>query len=134
MWVSIDTQEFESRGADYIRERIAHYAEINNADAQKYRDAVPVVDGDLEVDDDSVVSFSDDGGAYVMCWKWVDDADAGIRLRCGDCNAELDEAQGDYMASPCGSFCRECMEKHAREGCGVCAAEFGIKTDDEEEG
>lgn len=29
-------------------------------------------EGDLEFDDNAVVSLSDDNGAYVMGWKWVD--------------------------------------------------------------
>lgn len=29
------------------------------------------VDGDLEFDDNAVVSMGDDPGAYVQCWKWV---------------------------------------------------------------
>ena len=28
-------------------------------------------EGDLEFDEGSVVSLSEDGGAYVQCWKWV---------------------------------------------------------------
>lgn len=28
-------------------------------------------DGDLEFDDNAKVSISDDGGAYVQCWKWI---------------------------------------------------------------
>lgn len=28
-------------------------------------------DGDLEFDDDAVVSMGDDKGAYVQAWKWV---------------------------------------------------------------
>ncbi len=35
-------------------------------------------DGELEFDDKAVVSVSDDAGAYVMCWRWVDNEDAGI--------------------------------------------------------
>lgn len=35
-------------------------------------------DGELEFDDCAVVSESDDGGAYVMCWRWVDKDQAGI--------------------------------------------------------
>ena len=45
---------------------------------QDYRDAVPTSDGDLEVDSEAIVSIGDDPGAYVMCWKWVDDAAAGV--------------------------------------------------------
>lgn len=33
------------------------------------------VDGVLEFDEDAKVSISDDGGAYVQCWRWVDDED-----------------------------------------------------------
>jgi len=29
-------------------------------------------EGDLEVDEDAVVSEGDDNGAYVQMWKWVD--------------------------------------------------------------
>ena len=47
-------------------------------EAQKYRDAVPVSDGDLECDDDAIVSKGDAAGAYVMTWKWVSDEEAGI--------------------------------------------------------
>lgn len=36
------------------------------------------INGELEFDDDAAVSISDDGGAYVMCWKWIRDEEAGI--------------------------------------------------------
>lgn len=29
-------------------------------------------EGDLEIDEDAVVSEGDDNGAYVQCWKWVE--------------------------------------------------------------
>ena len=29
-------------------------------------------DGDLEFDENAKVSISEDGGAYVQCWKWID--------------------------------------------------------------
>ena len=35
-------------------------------------------DGELEFDDDAAVSVSSDGGAYVMCWVWIYDTEAGI--------------------------------------------------------
>lgn len=35
-------------------------------------------DGDIEFDDDAAVSAGCDEGAYVMCWKWVSDEEAGI--------------------------------------------------------
>ncbi|MGH2510640.1 MAG: hypothetical protein ACRDHZ_24975 [Ktedonobacteraceae bacterium] len=31
-----------------------------------------VIEGDIEVDDDAVVSISDDDGAYVQAWMWVE--------------------------------------------------------------
>lgn len=43
-------------------------------------------DGELEFDDDAVVSYSDDAGAYVMAWRWIDDDDAGL---------EDDDEEGD---------------------------------------
>jgi hypothetical protein len=35
-------------------------------------------EGDLEFDDDAVVSKGEDEGAYVMCWKWITDGEAGV--------------------------------------------------------
>jgi ATP-dependent protease HslVU (ClpYQ) peptidase subunit len=32
-------------------------------------------EGELEIDDDAVVSHGDDHGAYVMAWVWVEDED-----------------------------------------------------------
>lgn len=53
--------------------------EDETPEAQKYRDAVPVSDGDLECDDGALVSRGDDPGAYVMCWKWIENEQAGIK-------------------------------------------------------
>ena len=46
----------------------------------KYRGAAQAIqrDGELEIDDDAIVSISDGGGAYVAAWVWIDDAAAGI--------------------------------------------------------
>jgi hypothetical protein len=35
-------------------------------------------EGSLEFDDDAVVSISEEKGAYVECWIWIDDETAGI--------------------------------------------------------
>ncbi len=35
-------------------------------------------EGEVEVDDCTVVSISDDGGAYVMAWIWINNSEAGI--------------------------------------------------------
>ncbi len=37
-----------------------------------YADRVEIREGELEVDDNAIVSEST-GGAYVMAWSWVDD-------------------------------------------------------------
>lgn len=34
-------------------------------------------DGEIEIDEDAVVSVSDDDGAYVQAWVWVDDPGSG---------------------------------------------------------
>jgi hypothetical protein len=79
MWIQIDPEAVETGGIDYIRERIAHYAELEqDANVAKYRAAAERQDGELEVDPDAVVSMGDDPGAYVMSWQWVTDEDAGI--------------------------------------------------------
>jgi len=33
-------------------------------------------EGTLEIDDDAEVSLSDDGGAYVQAWLWLEETDA----------------------------------------------------------
>jgi hypothetical protein len=44
-------------------------------------------DGEVEVDDNAVVSVSDDGGAYVQAWVWVyDPEDEATVVICTDCN------------------------------------------------
>lgn len=42
--------------------------------AEAYRKAakdIHQIDGEVEVDEGAVVSYSDDNGAYVMAWVWV---------------------------------------------------------------
>jgi len=39
-----------------------------------YADRVQTREGELEVDDNAIISESS-GGAYVMTWSWVDDED-----------------------------------------------------------
>ena len=42
-------------------------------------------EGTCEIDENAVVSVSDDEGAYVQAWVWVDDTDAGVvRSEDGD--------------------------------------------------
>jgi hypothetical protein len=50
-------------------------------------------------------------------------------LRCGDCDEEVEKSDR-FAATPCGTFCDDCMTKHAQT-CGVCADEFGIATEDD---
>lgn len=42
------------------------------------KEAVRNKEGELEVDDDAVISAGGDPGAYVMAWLWVPNEDAGI--------------------------------------------------------
>jgi hypothetical protein len=48
--------------------------EDTNGEKSEYRTLAKQVyesEGDLEFDGDCVVSLSEDGGAYVQCWKWI---------------------------------------------------------------
>jgi hypothetical protein len=38
-------------------------------------------EGSLEIDDNALVSCSNDGGAYVMAWMWVSDEDVRCQRR-----------------------------------------------------
>lgn len=76
-----------------------------------------VEEGELEIDDNAIVSLSEDGGAYVMAWQWVSQADlpalsarpqggvdpdiAGLELvlrKQGFEEADLDELVHDTLA------------------------------------
>lgn len=108
---------------------------------------------ELEIDDNPAISRGgDDDGVWVAARVWISDVDAGICRKCGQPGADGDdswdgmcppcadkesvecqecEAKVDpddpYFATPCGTFCGNCMKnKHAKE-CGVCAGEFDLK-------
>jgi hypothetical protein len=52
-------------------EAVTAFAARQASELAAYRDAVKVREGELEVDDNAIVSVSDDDGAYVMTWSWV---------------------------------------------------------------
>lgn len=62
-----DAVRFFAELQNDVQKRYAAYAHENLTD-----------DGNLEIDATAMVSLSDDRGAYVMAWKWVDQADAGV--------------------------------------------------------
>ncbi len=57
-----------------------NFLQQSTADYPRYHAAAKHLqrDGELEIDDNALVSVSDDGGAYVMSWVWVSWADAGL--------------------------------------------------------
>lgn len=61
--------------------------------------------GEVEVDEDAVVSVSSDGGAYVMSWVWLDAEDAGL-AKCEECY-DVFLPDGYERCS----HCRETMEE-----------------------
>lgn len=64
-------------------------------------------DGELEVDDEAIVSKGTDHGAYVQAWLWVDDKDCDPELlTCGKCKT-LMEHNGDCYDD----LCPECADK-----------------------
>jgi len=63
-----DATRFFCERQSEVAKRYAAYAHENISD-----------EGDLEIDATAMVSLLEDNrGAYVMGWKWVDQADAGI--------------------------------------------------------
>lgn len=80
MWIELNLEEVESRGMDYVQERIRHYQELDkDLRTEKYRQAIQGMteEGVLECDPEAVVSLGEDEdgepelGAYVMTWSWV---------------------------------------------------------------
>jgi hypothetical protein len=80
-------------------------------------------DGEIEIDDHAVVSVSDDGGAYVQAWVWVDgpEDDDGFE----ECPSCLDPMSYDEQDA-----CTTCQEKYSAQGdsspeidsCSACGA------------
>ena len=78
-----------------------------------YKNAAGGKDGELEFDDPTVVSHSDDGGAYVLGWSWVDDEDVELP-KPFSCNLFAQDEQGGRTA--CGTdVILAADEDHARE-------------------
>lgn len=79
LWVNLNLAELAKRGSDYVAERVAFYQDMEGDPVTaKFRAAVIVSEGEIEVDPNAVVSTSDEG-AYVMCWQWVANEQVGIR-------------------------------------------------------
>lgn len=71
-----DAVRYFSERMDATERKFSDYAHENLTD-----------EGDLEFDSGCMVSMGADRGAYVMGWKWVDAADAGVG------ELELEQAQ-----------------------------------------
>jgi len=81
-------------------------------------------DGEVEVDDGAVVSFSEEmgehvtgyRGAYVQAWVFIRmdelseelQREHGARLHCPDC-------QGEFLLSECNEYAKDCRTRHG--GC-----------------
>lgn len=64
--------------------------------AEAYRKAAKELhlsEGTLEIDSNAIVSQSDDGGAYVQAWVWVDDDEAEL---CRTCRQPYDGCGDGY--------------------------------------
>ena len=90
-------------------------------------------EGGVEIDSDGILSEGDDNGCYVSGWIWANFSgtlyDKEGTEECQGCEARVSEDDPHY-ATPCGTFCDECMEKHIKE-CGVCHTEFADEFDEE---
>lgn len=73
-------------------------------------------EGTLEVDDDALVNLSEDGGAYVQAWVWIDADEVNA---CPSCNAEFTD-DGEGYDGKCGS-CADAEEAktyaHSPDSC-----------------
>jgi hypothetical protein len=85
MWIQMERQFVErlmqlakdARQVEIIQ-RLQHFLDLETKDAKKnLRYRVTAMqrhghEGELEFDDDAVVSVSDGTGAYVMGWRWIE--------------------------------------------------------------
>jgi hypothetical protein len=92
-------------------------APVDSEREAKIRAMVEPVDGELEVDDEAIVSEGDDNGAYVQTWTWVsfvgtdlDKEEEKDLSTCGKCGAEVPEIIG----CPSGDeVCQDCFDAGA---------------------
>lgn len=86
----------DSPAARLLKHIEEHIAEQNSDSAQRYRAAAQTAkndEGELEIDDEALVSMGDDDGAYVQAWVWVTDAEAGL-----DPQSRLEYLRGELQA------------------------------------
>ncbi len=73
-------------------------------------------DGNLEVDDDAIISLGDDNGAYVEAWVWVYFGDIDhAKCRCCD---EVKKSDGDWYDDVCPSCADKANEIEEHTHCG----------------
>ena len=63
---------------------------------------------ELQVDSDTMVSYSDDG-AWVMTWTFVSDSAAGVQV-CAGCEVPFVETRLEQTEF--GAFCSACLQRH----------------------
>ena len=64
-----------------LSEALTNFRRGRTEQEQKYFDRAKTVwqkEGEVEIDDNAVVSVSDDDGAYVEAWVWVSDSTPAI--------------------------------------------------------
>ena len=64
-------------------------------------------EGEIEVDNNALVSEGDEDGAYVAAWVWVSKTDAGICTKCGAVNAD----NGEGWDGLCGNCADKAEDK-----------------------
>ena len=89
MWVQLSDEQFNSLHDLFLNHDHNNHWK-NNGVSKKFYDAAASRndkednyfrtlaqelhrDGDLEIDEDAVVSVGEDNGAYVQMWKWIED-------------------------------------------------------------
>lgn len=60
--------------------------------------------------------------ALVRGWDEEEDEGDACSVPCSECETPV-EQNDPYYATPCGTFCGECMDRHIEE-CGICRSEF----------
>lgn len=91
MWINVDPKQLarivtvlEAHGHTELLAAMKASAPSDDDDAYQSAAIRMFANDECEIDTDAAVSKGNDKGAWVHCWRWVSDEDAGVEAEEGE--------------------------------------------------